>query len=71
MTTNGYETDAAVRALLAQLPERQRGAIFLRYYADLDCAAIAGLLGISAGTVVATLNAAHSALRERLEGVRQ
>ena len=71
MTTNGYETDAAVRALLAQLPERQRGAIFLRYYAVLDCAAIAGLLGISAGTVVATLNAAHSALRERLEGVRQ
>ena len=71
MTTNGYETDAAVRALLAQLPERQREAIFLRYYADLDYAAIAGLLGISAGTVAATLNAAHSALRERLEGVRQ
>jgi RNA polymerase sigma factor (sigma-70 family) len=71
VTANGYETDAAVRALLAELPERQREAIFLRYYADLDYAAIAELLGISAGTVAATLNAAHSALRERLEGVRR
>jgi len=71
VTTNGYETDAAVRALLAELPERQREAIFLRYYADLDYKAIAELLEISAGTVAATLNAAHSALRERLEGVRR
>ena len=69
MTMNGYEADAAVRALLAELPERQREAIFLRYYADLDYKAIAELLGISAGTVAATLNAAHSALRERLDGV--
>jgi len=57
--------------LLAELPERQREAIFLRYYADLDYEAIAELLGISAGTVAATLHAAHSALRERLEGVRR
>lgn len=64
-------TDAAVRALLAELPERQREAIFLRYYADLIYAAIAELLGISADTVAATLNAAHSALRERLERVRR
>jgi RNA polymerase sigma factor (sigma-70 family) len=71
VTTHGYETDAAVRALLAELPERQREAIFLRYYADLDYGAIAQLLGISAGTVAATLNAAHSALRERLEGMRR
>ena len=66
----GSETDA-LRAALAALPERQRLAAFLRYYADLDYAAIAGLLGISAGTVAATLNAAHSALRERLERERQ
>ena len=69
VTTNGYETDAAVRALLAQLPERQREAIFLRYYADLDYAAIAAMLGISPGTVAATLNAAHAALRQRIERV--
>ena len=55
------------RVALARLPERQRTAVFLRYYADLDYAAIAEALGISTGTVAATLNAAHAALRSRLE----
>jgi RNA polymerase sigma factor (sigma-70 family) len=40
-----------VRAALAGLPERQRLALFLRYYADLDYAAIAEALSISRGTV--------------------
>ena len=71
LTTNGHpETDAELRVALARLPERQRTAVFLRYYADLDYAAIAEALGISAGTVAATLNSAHSALRGRLEEVR-
>ena len=52
------------------LPERQRTAVFLRYYADLDYAAIGEALGITTGTVAATLNAAHAALRTRLEEVR-
>ena len=56
-----------VRAAVAALPERQRLALFLRYYADLDYAAIAEALGIKEGTVGATLNAAHSALRESLK----
>ena len=64
----GAETDA-LRAALAALPERQRLAAFLRYYADLDYAGIAAVLGISPGTVGATLNAAHAALRQRLEEV--
>ena len=55
---------------LALLPERQRTAVFLRYYADLDYAAIGEALGITTGTVAATLNAAHAALRTRLEEVR-
>lgn len=55
---------------LAALPERQRLVLFLRYYADLDYAAIAEALGISTGTVGATLNHAHAALRRRLEEVR-
>jgi RNA polymerase sigma factor (sigma-70 family) len=55
-----------VRAAVAALPERQRLALFLRYYADLDYAAIAEALGIKEGTVGATLNAAHAALRESL-----
>jgi RNA polymerase sigma factor (sigma-70 family) len=69
--TNGHpERDAELRAALARLPERQRTAVFLRYYADLDYVAIGEALGIRPGTVAATLNAAHTALRSRLEEVR-
>jgi len=49
--------------LVAALPERQRLMVFLRYYADLDYRAIATALGVKTGTVSATLNAAHAALR--------
>jgi len=62
--------DATLRAVLALLPERQRTAVFLRYYADLDYAAIGEALGISTGSVSATLSAAHATLRNRLEEVR-
>ena len=69
--TNGHpERDAELRLALARLPERQRTAVFLRYYADLDYVAIGQALGIRPGTVAATLNAAHTALRSRLEEVR-
>ena len=69
--SNGYpERDAELRVALARLPERQRTAVFLRYYADLDYVAIGEALGISTGTVAATLNAAHTTLRNRLEEVR-
>jgi RNA polymerase sigma factor (sigma-70 family) len=67
---NGHpEQDAELRVALARLPERQRTAVFLRYYADLDYAAIGAALAIQPGTVAATLNAAHAALRTRLEEV--
>jgi RNA polymerase sigma-70 factor, ECF subfamily len=60
IAANGHaEEDAELRAALALLPERQRLAVFLRYYADLDYAAIGEALGIRTGTVAATLNAAH------------
>jgi DNA-directed RNA polymerase specialized sigma24 family protein len=62
--------DATLGAALALLPERQRTAVFLRYYADLDYAAIGEALGISTGSVSATLSAAHTTLRNRLEEVR-
>ena len=58
---------AAILVAIARLPERQRLALFLRYYADLDYSAIADALGVSAGTVAASLHAAHSTLRVRLE----
>jgi RNA polymerase sigma-70 factor (ECF subfamily) len=56
-----------IRSVIAALPERQRLVLFLRYYADLNYEAIAATLDISPGTVGATLNAAHSALRSSLK----
>ena len=58
--------DTALRALLRDLPERQRLIVFLRYYADLDYTTIAEALTLSAGTVGATLNAARATLRTAL-----
>jgi RNA polymerase sigma factor (sigma-70 family) len=58
-----------VRSAVSALPERQRVALFLRYYADLDYRSIADVTGVSEGTVGATLHAAHRALRECLKEV--
>ena len=58
--------DPELRTRIADLPERQRTVLFLR---DLDYRAIGDALGISPGTVGATLNAAHAALRRTLEEV--
>jgi RNA polymerase sigma-70 factor (ECF subfamily) len=58
-----------VRASLLALPERQRLAVFLRYYADLSYDGIAEALGVAPGTVAASLNAARNALRQRLQEV--
>ncbi len=70
-STNGHAGDAEerVRAWVAALPERQRLAVFLRYYADLDYRSIAAVLGVEIGTVSATLSSAHAALRRSLEKV--
>jgi RNA polymerase sigma-70 factor (ECF subfamily) len=53
-------------ALVARLPERQRAALFLRYYADLDYAAIAEVLSIRPGTVGKLLHDARATLRAAL-----
>jgi RNA polymerase sigma factor (sigma-70 family) len=69
-TQNGDPADQrAVRTLIASLPERQRLAVFLRYYADLDYRSIAIALEVEVGTVSATLNAAHRRLRTAIEEV--
>jgi RNA polymerase sigma factor (sigma-70 family) len=65
-TEDAREADDDVRASLFALPERQRLAVFLRYYADLSYEQIAEALGVSPGTVAASLNAAHQALRRDL-----
>ena len=62
--------DPALAAAVRALPPRRRLAVFLRYFADLSYAEIAEVLGVSEGTVAATLNQAHAALRDALtEGV--
>jgi RNA polymerase sigma-70 factor (ECF subfamily) len=58
-----------VRGALALLPERQRLVLFLHYFAELDYLTIASALGISSGTVGATLHSARATMRQLLEGV--
>jgi RNA polymerase sigma factor (sigma-70 family) len=67
--TNGSapSEDARLAAAITALPERQRLAIFLRYYGDLDYASIAKALGIKSGTVAAALHAARNTLRKTLQ----
>jgi RNA polymerase sigma factor (sigma-70 family) len=57
----------AVVAALRALPERQREAIVLRYYADLSEAQIAGAMGISRGAVKSHTARGMAALRTTLE----
>src|SRR5688572_1622862 len=67
-STNGVpERDTTVRTWVASLPERQRLAVFLRYFADLDYQSIAVALEVEVGTVSATLASAHAALRRSYE----
>jgi DNA-directed RNA polymerase specialized sigma24 family protein len=51
---------------LELLSDRQREVLFLHYYADLDYTTIADALGISPGTVGATLSTARRLLRQAL-----
>jgi RNA polymerase sigma factor (sigma-70 family) len=67
---NGHPTDDLdIRAWVVSLPERQKLAVFLRYYADLDYRTLASVLGVEVGTVSATLSAAHTSLRRSLKEV--
>lgn len=52
---------------LRRLPNRQRTAIALRYLGDLTQAEIAQSMGISPGTVAATLHAARQRLASMLD----
>jgi RNA polymerase sigma-70 factor (sigma-E family) len=57
---------AEFRWALAQLPARQRAVLVLRYWADLPVAAVADILGCSAGTVKSTASRATARLAETL-----
>jgi RNA polymerase sigma-70 factor, ECF subfamily len=56
-----------VRRCVARLPKRQKLALFLHYYADMDYAAIARVLEISPGTVGKLLWDARTTLRRKLD----
>jgi RNA polymerase sigma-70 factor (sigma-E family) len=58
---------SAVVAALRQLPDRQREAIVLRYYADLPEADIAATMGITRGAAKSHLARGMAALRAALE----
>jgi len=62
VASNGHEALLP----LELLSDRQREVLFLHYYADLDYATIADALGISPGTVGATLSTARRTLRQAL-----
>jgi RNA polymerase sigma factor (sigma-70 family) len=53
--------------LLWTLPERQRAALVLRYYADLDVAGVAAALGCRSGTAKSLIHRGIARLREVVE----
>ena len=57
-------------AALTRLPARQRAAVVLRYWADLDIAETAAVLGVSQGTVKSSSSKGLKALREVLQDSR-
>lgn len=60
------EPDHQLWQAVAQLPERTRQVVVLRYIADLTEPAIATALGIKRGTVATTLRRAHNTLADQL-----
>jgi RNA polymerase sigma-70 factor, ECF subfamily len=64
------ERDLALTAAMRALAPRRRLIVFLRYFAELSYAEIADVVGVSEGTVAATLAQARAALKDALtEGV--
>ena len=61
------DRDPELADAIRRLPPRRRLIVFLRYYGDLSYEQIAELLGISAGTVGASLSQAHDELRAELQ----
>lgn len=68
---DGFESDVIstmwIEEALRRLPARQRAAIVLRHLAGLRVKEIAEALGVTEGTIKASLHAAHRNLRVDLE----
>jgi len=61
------QQSARISAFLAQLPERQRMAVVLRYYQDMSYAEIAEALSVSPKAVERLLHRARRTLRDMME----
>ncbi len=66
MTILNQERDPTLAAAIRALPPQRRLVLFLRYFADFSYTEIGQALGISEGTVAATLTQARAALLEEL-----
>lgn len=64
VAVDGHLSDPAVVAALRSLSVQQRAVVYLTYWADLDPAAVAALLGVRPGSVKRHLARARSRLRE-------
>ena len=60
------EPDWAVIQAVADLPPRQRAAVFLRYWDDLPIAEVADLMGTRPGTIKRYLHLAHRSMKGAL-----
>lgn len=60
------EADAEVRAALADLPERTRTVLALRYYDNMDYQTIATTTGLSLGNVKTLIHRGKLALAQRM-----
>lgn len=60
------EPDWAVIQAVADLPPRQRAAVFLRYWDDLPIAEVANLMGTRPGTIKRYLHLAHRSMKGAL-----
>jgi RNA polymerase sigma factor (sigma-70 family) len=70
-STASDDSGSVIREAVRQLPQRQRDALFLRYYLDFDYRAIAEALDVEVGTISATLHAARNSLMDALQEVRR
>lgn len=61
------ETRQELQAMLASLPKDQQQTLELRYFAELDIAEIALVMGISPGTVKSRLHRALAHLRKQFQ----
>jgi RNA polymerase sigma factor (sigma-70 family) len=64
--TEAWTPDVDLVQAIAELPMRQRAAIYLRYVADLTQADVAQVLGIAPGSAASLLHAARTKLEHRL-----